>query len=190
MAKQKKSTEQPKNEFVIFTDGSCNNLDKFNNGGWAYIAFEASAVAADKDIDIKQAYKVESGAAKKTTNNRIELTAICKAIASLPMAAKCYIFTDSEYCIKVLDHRDGHQFVANTDIINTFYQVIALRAISYSFHWIKGHSGYKFNELADQLAQSEYRKLNNVANGTDFVNNIPLEKFLVKTDQQTTTDEQ
>jgi len=180
MAKQKKSTEPLPGDFVIFTDGSCNNLDKHHNGGWAFIAFDSRKVSNNACVEVEDAFLVSSGGEKRTTNNRMELKAILEAVTEIPENSRCYIITDSEYCIRVLDHHEDRVFNANTDIIANFYNAVAMRGIKYNFHWIKGHSGYKFNEVADRLAQEEYRKLNNKSNGTAFVNDIDIDKYLVK----------
>lgn len=134
------------NVFNIYTDGACNNLKEPHWGGWAYIITEGGAIVHD-----------ESGAEKHTTNNRMELTAIINSFTELPKRSEVHIYTDSQYCITVLKG-NKKQYPKNMDLIKAFRQIVADGEHDVRFHWVKGHNGNEFNEMADKLANGEYEK--------------------------------
>ena len=71
---------------VVWTDGSCNANGMQGRGGWAALIEQAGTV---REI---------SGSAVGTTQNRMELTAICEALETLTGAI--HVFTDSAYVEK------------------------------------------------------------------------------------------
>ena len=156
---------EERQNFVAFTDGSCNNLQSPHNGGWAFIVFKGNLLKPE----IKEADYVESGGAINTTNNIMELAAIISMAKRIPEHSNVAIVTDSQYCITVLDHKTK-TFSKNMNLIECFRKNVSQRDINYSFHWIKGHSGNKYNEFVDKLAVSEYIKLNGI--------NVNLEGFM------------
>ena len=75
----------------IWTDGSC--LGNPGPGGWAFIATNGKDVAE------------RSGGESTTTNNRMELTAVIKALSAAKKHDEIEIHTDSQYvkngqCVK------------------------------------------------------------------------------------------
>uniref|UniRef100_UPI0039E0C899 RNase H family protein n=1 Tax=Roseateles sp. TaxID=1971397 RepID=UPI0039E0C899 len=71
---------------VIYTDGACKGNP--GRGGWgAWL----SAGGFEKEL---------FGGAADTTNNRMELTAVIEALASLKRTCDITVFTDSEYVRK------------------------------------------------------------------------------------------
>lgn len=134
------------NVFNIYTDGACNNLAKPHWGGWGYVIVE-DGVAIHED----------SGAEKNTTNNRMELTAIINSFTELPPRSEVHIYTDSQYCITVLDG-DKPRYPKNMDLIELFRKTVASGGYDVIFHWVKGHNGNSFNEFADKLANGAYER--------------------------------
>lgn len=132
-------------DYIVYSDGSANNLTN-RMGGWAYIV-------------LKNGEKVfeESGGDNDTTNNRMELTAILLACYNLETDKKICVYTDSQYAIGVLSQRQ--YATANKDLVNKFIDVQRCMRWTVDFKWIKGHSGNKWNEYVDKLANAEYEKL-------------------------------
>lgn len=132
--------------FEIYTDGSCNNLKYPNFGGWAYVILENGAIIESK-----------SGNASHTTNNIMELTAIINAVSILPYGSQATVYTDSEYCIGCLTGRYNPK--ANVELISSYFNIIKERGLTMRFQWVKGHSGNKYNEMVDNMANAEYTKI-------------------------------
>ena len=100
------------------------------------------------------------------TNQRAELTAILRALQSVPVTQSVRIFSDSTYSINCISEwykswssngwrtRSGEP-VMNQDIIKAVRSFIDTRDKSGTitmFRWVKGHSTDSGNVAADQLA--------------------------------------
>lgn len=123
----------------IYTDGA----RKRGDGGWAFVA-----------VLNGREYHRASGKEERTTNNRMELHAILKALAwSQSYHDNVIIVTDSQYSITVLtapiDTTRPPRPYKNIDLIRMGRQLISPR---HKFEWVKGHSGHEWNEFADKLA--------------------------------------
>lgn len=138
----------------IFTDGACRGNP--GPGGWG-------AVLRYKDQE-----KYLKGAQLNTTNNRMELMAAIEALAALKKSCPVDLTTDSKYV------RDGVTIwlaswkknnwrtsqkkpVKNQDLWQRLDEESLKHEINW--HWIKGHSGHRENELADQLANQAIDEL-------------------------------
>lgn len=135
-------------DFIIFTDGSCNNMSPFGEGGAAFVML-------DNDGKI---VKTWSHGFLDTTSNRMELKAIHMALTSVPDGSNILIKTDSKYCIKILDNARQSLPPSNKDIVKTCFLAINLHN-KVTFEWIKGHNGNEFNEIADSLANERMMEL-------------------------------
>lgn len=78
-------------KYEAYTDGSCDNLSPYGEGGSAYIILKDGII-------IKESKKGFVG----TTNNRMEMLAIISAVKSVPKGATLTVYTDSQYCIRAL----------------------------------------------------------------------------------------
>ncbi len=128
--------------YTAYTDGSCDNLSKERAGGSAYIIL--------KDGEI---LKMKNHGQLNTSNNRMELLAIISAVNACPDGAYVDIYTDSQYCILVLSK--SYKPKKNPDLYELFKKCAA-HVAGVRFHWVKGHNGNKYNELADELAYGAY----------------------------------
>lgn len=126
--------------YKIYTDGSCDNV-RTHIGGYSYLVID------NKGEEVSRFAASES----KTTNNRMELKAIVEAVKTLPSKSIVSIFTDSMYCITVLNHTTK-MYDKNMDLIGEFREVIKRLDLTYRFAWVKGHSGHEQNEIVDKLA--------------------------------------
>jgi len=138
----------------IFTDGACRGNP--GPGGWGVL------------LRYRGREKKLKGAENKTTNNRMELMAAIQGLESLTRSSKAMLTTDSKYV------RDGitrwiHNWkkngwktaakrpVKNVDLWQRLDQAISEHAVEW--HWVKGHSGHRENEIVDQLANSAIDEL-------------------------------
>lgn len=146
-----------KNWIDIYTDGATSgNGTKDARGGWAYVFY------LDGGEQIK-----DYGGELNTTNNRMELTAVIKAIQAA--RALCgekidlHIISDSAYIINSYEQRwyenwerngwinSARKPVANRDLWEVL--IPYFRDTHNLFIKIKGHSGHEENELVDKLAK-------------------------------------
>ncbi|WP_448213399.1 ribonuclease HI [Colwellia sp. MEBiC06753] len=132
----------------IYTDGSC--LGNPGPGGYGAL------------LIYKQHKKELSGGFKETTNNRMELLAPIKALASLKEKCQVTITTDSQYVrqgitswihnwIKNNWRTASKQPVKNVDLWKALYQEVQRHDVEWK--WVKGHSGHPENERCDELAR-------------------------------------
>lgn len=136
------------NNIEIYTDGSC--IGNPGPGGWGAIILN------------KQKTKL-SGNEADTTNNRMEMTAIIKALEWVHenYAQKNHsdleitIYSDSNLLIQTLTR--GWKRKKNTDL---WAEIDKLRAwLNIKWVWVKAHDTNKYNNLVDKLAQDEAKKL-------------------------------
>ncbi len=146
----------------IYTDGSCKGNGKQNPiGAYAFV------ILKDDEIITDGAWAVES-----TTNNRMEMQAILEAFEALEYYKGLYawpdekvtIYTDSAYIINCLEQQwyktweqngwvnSSRQPVKNQDLWT--YMIELFEDENISFKKVKGHSGNKWNEYVDELAQA------------------------------------
>lgn len=131
----------------IYTDGGC--VPNPGAGGWGVVIYQ----------DGEEVWS-ESGGEIETTNNRMEMTAIIKAL-ELAHGRPCLIFTDSMLCVNTLSQwakgwkakgwrkADGGQ-VKNLDLVKRAYELF--QNSKAKMVWVKGHAGNVGNERADKLA--------------------------------------
>lgn len=138
----------------IFTDGACRG----NPGPGGF-----GAIVRYKDKE-----KHINGAEKHTTNNRMEMMAVISALEFLKESCEVDITTDSKYVHNgIVDWLPGWKKrnwltadkkpVKNQELWQRLEEAVSRHKVRW--HWIKGHSGHKENELADELARSAIDKL-------------------------------
>ncbi|MBS4235008.1 ribonuclease HI [Campylobacter vulpis] len=133
----------------IYTDGSCLNNPGF--GGYAYI------------VRYKEHEKVGVGAEENTTNNRMELKAIIKALEILKEPCVVNLYTDSNLMVQSINEwldgwvKKNFKGRKNTDLWREYLRVSKEHKIE--AFWIKAHNGHKENERCDTLAREAALKL-------------------------------
>ena len=139
---------------TIYTDGSC----KMNPGpgGWCSILVYGNTE------------KVLSGGEHETTNNRMELTAVIKALEALREPCDVKLVSDSKYVIDAITlgwaagwRRRGWRKSDNSPALNPdlWERLLELTEIhKLSCEWTRGHAGHEYNERCDGIAQSEADK--------------------------------
>lgn len=142
-------------DYIAYTDGSCNNLSPYGEGGAAYVILDGQ----------RNLVKQNSKGFVGVTNNRMELMAILSAVAAVPSGSTLAIYTDSQYCIQVLTNKaNANNFSRpNANIIRQYFNY-ASRLKAVRFEWVKGHDGNEFNEMVDALAQSRTEEIRTIHN--------------------------
>ena len=131
----------------IYTDGACKGNP--GPGGWgALLQFDGR----EKEL---------CGGELDTTNNRMELTAVIRALEALKRPCEIDLYTDSQYVQKGISEwiaswkRRGWKTadkkpVKNVDLWLELDRLAGGHRIRW--HWVRGHAGHAENERADQLA--------------------------------------
>ena len=134
-------------EVVIYTDGACKGNP--GPGGWG-----AWLKSGEHEKELW-------GGEPKTTNNRMELTAVIEALASLKHRCTVTIYTDSEYVkngITTWIHgwKARGWLTADKKPVKNVELWQRLESLAHehqvTWRWVRGHVGDPGNERADQLA--------------------------------------
>ena len=154
---------QNKNIIDIYTDGGCSGNP--GPGGWGYII-----------IDSEKIFK-NSGADKDTTNNKMELIAVIKALENYKNLSsknddlkdrEVRVFTDSAYVKNGITTwiktwlKNGWKTADKKDVKNKELWILLKDLsdqINPKWEWVKGHSGDKWNEECDALVKKEIKKI-------------------------------
>ena len=134
-------------EVEIWTDGACKGNP--GPGGWGALL---RAGVHEKEL---------FGGEPATTNNRMELTAVIEALASLKRRCRVVVHTDSQYVklgvtewlpmwIRRGWKTAGNKAVKNADLWRRLAQLAGEHDVDW--RWVKGHAGVPGNERADALA--------------------------------------
>jgi len=138
---------------TVYTDGACSGNP--GPGGWGVVVL----VERGGEEPTSQGL---SGGDSDTTNNKMELTAVIKALEALPSGSSATVVTDSTYvkngatCWMAGWKRNGWKTadrkpVKNRDLWALLDTLLETRNVIWQ--WVKGHDGNEFNEQADVLAR-------------------------------------
>ncbi|MFL9610018.1 ribonuclease HI [Methylobacillus sp. Pita2] len=131
----------------IYADGACKGNP--GPGGWgAWLSF----AGREKEL---------WGGELVTTNNRMELTAVIRALEALKRQCTVKIYTDSVYVQKGITEwvhswkarnwlTSDKKPVKNVDLWKTLDSLVQQHQVEWV--WVKGHAGNVGNERADALA--------------------------------------
>ena len=148
----------------IYTDGACSGNPGV--GGWAFVI-------------VSQGKKklFSSGGELRTTNNRMELTAVVKSLQCLGYIffkrnLDITIYSDSAYCVNAINQgwinfwkqnewkTKAGEDVKNSDLWKKLDKLLHDNYLNVVFCKVKGHSGVRYNELADEEARNAICRLN------------------------------
>lgn len=137
---------------VVYTDGSC----RVNPGGVGGYA----AVIIDELAD-SNSIKIIAGGDPSTTNNRMELTAVLRALEyfdGIDYSGDITIYTDSQYVSRAINEgwletwiNKLFKNVKNQDLWLLIWKYIC--KLDVKIEWVKAHNNHEYNELADRLAR-------------------------------------
>jgi ribonuclease HI len=132
----------------LFTDGACSGNP--GPGGWGVVWVRDGEVLSER-----------AGRADRTTNNRMELTAMIEAFRLLPTDATETIWSDSNLVVQTVNvwaagwerrgwrRKDGP--VENLDLVQQLWRERQTHP-RVEVRWLRGHAGQTWNEWADRLA--------------------------------------
>ena len=155
---------------TAYTDGACHGNP--GPGGWGVLfqrVFDGGGIEG----------MPMSGGESHTTNNRMELTAVIKALNEAlaqpaDVEGPLTIYTDSKYVQQgitgwITDWKargwktSAKKPVKNQDLwmeLDNAFEQAKQRFLQTSIRWVKGHNGDPGNEMADQLANLGIAQLN------------------------------
>lgn len=135
-------------EVEIFTDGACSGNP--GPGGWGAILRSGPH---EKEI---------WGGEPQTTNNRMELLAVIRALETLKRPVAARVHTDSQYVQKGISEwihgwkkrgwkTASREPVKNEDLWRALDEAASRHKVAWI--WVRGHAGHAENERADELAR-------------------------------------
>ena len=138
----------------IYTDGACSGNP--GPGGWG-------AILKYRDVEREM-----SGGEAMTTNNRMELLGVIRALSALKEPCIVELWSDSKYVIDGLSKgwaagwrkrgwvKSDKKPALNPDLWEQLLNLIAKHEMRY--HWVKGHAENKYNNRCDALAVAAREK--------------------------------
>ena len=148
------NSNSPQDKIIIYTDGACSGNP--GKGGWGAI------------LMFKEHEKKISGGLKETTNNQMEIRAVIEALKTIKKPNEIIINTDSKYVMDGITKwingwkKNGWRTADRKAVKNSeLWQELDIEASKHNieWRWVKGHSGNKYNDIADELARSGIEKL-------------------------------
>lgn len=129
---------------TIYTDGSA--LGNPGPGGYGVVM-----ISGRHRKELSQGFRL-------TTNNRMELTAVCVALETLKFdGSDVTVYSDSKYVVDAVTkgwvfgwEKKGYAGKKNPDLWNRFLQVYRRHHVR--FVWVKGHADNAENNRCDLLA--------------------------------------
>jgi ribonuclease HI len=142
------NSNSPQDKIIIYTDGACSGNPGV--GGWGAI------------LMYNKHEKKISGGNKETTNNQMEIRAVIEALKIIKKPSEIIINTDSKYVMDGITKwifgwkKNGwrtadRKAVKNSELWQELDQEVSRHKIEW--RWVKGHSGDKYNDIADELAR-------------------------------------
>ena len=140
---------------IIYTDGACSGNP--GPGGWGAI------------LKYGEHEKELSGGERDTTNNRMELTGVIKALQLLKEPCIVELYSDSKYVIDGLEKgwakswrakgwiKSDKKPALNPDLWGTLLDLCEIHQVR--THWVNGHATNPYNNRCDELAVGEWQKL-------------------------------
>ncbi len=140
---------------TIYTDGACSYNP--GPGGWGAVLIYNSK---RKEI---------SGGEENTTNNRMEMTAVIRALEALKEPCVVDLYSDSAYVVNAISEgwllrwessswrTADKKPVKNDDLWKRITELLKIHRVT--FLKVKGHADDELNNRCDQLARGEVEKL-------------------------------
>ena len=141
-------------QVIVYTDGACSGNP--GPGGWGAVLLYGEH---RKEI---------SGGEPRTTNNRMELTAVIEALKLLKQPCAVELYSDSKYVIDALEKgwakgwkkrgwvKSDKKPALNPDLWEVLLELTQVHQLKY--HWVKGHASNPLNNRCDEMAVAESRK--------------------------------
>lgn len=142
-------------KIIIYTDGACSG----NPGPGGY----GSILMYDGNL------KEISGGQKDTTNNKMEMMAVLKALELLKFPCDVEIYSDSTYVVDSIEKgwlyswkknnwiKSNKEKAKNIDLWEKMLEYMDMHKIK--FIKVKGHSDNEYNNRCDELARSAIKDI-------------------------------
>ena len=139
---------------TIYTDGACSGNP--GPGGWGAILLYG------------EHRRELSGGEARTTNNRMELTGVIRALEALKETCQVELYSDSKYVIDALEKgwakswrakgwiKGDKEPALNPDLWERLLELCEKHTVH--LHWVKGHASDPNNERCDEMAVAESQK--------------------------------
>lgn len=139
---------------IIYTDGACSGNP--GKGGWCAI------------LNYNGIEKVLSGGEAVTTNNRMEMIAVCQGLNALKEPCEVDLYSDSAYTLNAFLEgwvygweKNGWRKadkgeVKNVDLWQKLLQLTRTHKVN--FIKVKGHADNETNNRCDKIARAESLK--------------------------------
>lgn len=144
-----------KKRVVIYTDGACSGNPGV--GGWGAI------------LSYRGKEKEFAGGELQTTNNRMEVTAVIRALQALKEPCEVEVYSDSAYTVNAFNEgwitswqSSGWRGADKKEVKNRdlWEELLALtKTHSVTFIKVKGHSDNEKNNRCDAIARAEIKRL-------------------------------
>lgn len=146
--------EVPDRDVLIFTDGGA--LGNPGPGGYGAVILEGDG------------RRELSGGRRRTTNNRMEMMAVIRALDACEPGRKILLYSDSRYVVDAITKgwakrwrannwmRNKTDPAVNPDLWETLLELVDRHDVR--FGWVKGHAGVEHNERCDELVRTESAK--------------------------------
>lgn len=134
----------------IYTDGACKGNP--GPGGCACVL-----IYRQHRLELAYGYR-------ETTNNRMEILAVIKALEALKETCSIDLYSDSRYVVEAVNQnwlenwqrnawrKSDKSAVLNRDLWERLLQLLHKHQIR--FHWVKGHAENPENDRCDKLASA------------------------------------
>ena len=137
------------NAVEIYTDGACKGNP--GPGGWGVLL---KGGGTEKEL---------FGGEPGTTNNRMEMMAVIRALEALKRPCQVTLYLDSQYVLKGITEwlpgwkargwrTAAKQPVKNVDLWQALDKLVSEGGHKIDWRWVRGHNGDPGNERADALA--------------------------------------
>jgi ribonuclease HI len=125
----------------IYSDGSCLK-NPGGASGWSFCVTDDSGEFPEL---------IDSGGEISSTNNRMEMMAVIKALEAVTSEVPYRIYTDSQLVLRCATGQ--WQRKANLDLWVAYDAAAVGKTLDWK--WVKAHSGDPYNEMVDTLARAE-----------------------------------
>ena len=125
-------------DYIMYTDGGCE-CNPGGRGGYGAVIINNNT---GEFTDI-------SGGFRSTTNNRMEVMAVIKALEKIKKDTHVQLFSDSQYVIKTMNGMFRKK--KNIDLWKKLDKLAV--AFEIEWNWVKGHNGNTYNEKCDTFCQ-------------------------------------
>ena len=144
---------------IIYTDGSARSNP--GRGGYGAVLKYTNPAGKTFTSELSRGYA-------KTTNNRMELIGVIRALSCLKEPCVVELYSDSKYVIDALSKgwvygwkkkgwiKSDKKPALNVDLWQELLPLVARHEVHY--HWVKGHASNEKNNRCDQLAVAESKK--------------------------------